>query len=61
MARVLVVDDDPHLVRALRINLQARKFEVESATDGTAALQCATRAVTVRSCPCRGRFPSDKQ
>ncbi|MFJ3975512.1 response regulator [Streptomyces sp. NPDC090021] len=41
MTRVLVVEDDPQLVRALRINLQARKFEVESATDGGTALRLA--------------------
>ncbi|MCX4776916.1 response regulator [Streptomyces sp. NBC_01264] len=41
MTRVLVVEDDPQLVRALRINLQARKFDVESATDGRSALRLA--------------------
>ncbi len=41
MTRVLVVEDDPQLVRALRINLQARKFEVEEAGDGSAALRLA--------------------
>ncbi|MER5807485.1 response regulator [Streptomyces sp. NPDC002033] len=41
MTRVLVVEDDPHLVRALKINLQARKFEVEEAVDGGSALRLA--------------------
>ncbi|MFB7254908.1 response regulator [Streptomyces nojiriensis] len=41
MTRVLVVEDDPQLVRALKINLQARKFEVEEASDGGSALQLA--------------------
>ncbi len=41
MTRVLVVEDDPQLVRALRINLQARKFEVEEAADGGSALRLA--------------------
>ncbi|MGW7329495.1 response regulator [Streptomyces sp. NPDC054840] len=41
MTRVLVVEDDPQLVRALKINLQARKFEVEEATDGGTALRLA--------------------
>ncbi|MER6446005.1 DNA-binding response regulator [Streptomyces venezuelae] len=41
MTRVLVVEDDPQLVRALRINLQARKFEVEEAPDGGSALRLA--------------------
>ncbi|MEF2524818.1 MULTISPECIES: response regulator [Streptomyces] len=41
MTRVLVVEDDPQLVRALRINLQARKFDVEQASDGGTALRLA--------------------
>ncbi|MCK8678340.1 MULTISPECIES: response regulator transcription factor [Streptomyces] len=41
MPRVLVVEDDPQLVRALRINLQARRFEVEEAPDGGTALRLA--------------------
>ncbi|MFE2151751.1 response regulator [Streptomyces lavendulae] len=41
MTRVLVVEDDPQLVRALKINLQARKFEVEEACDGGSALRLA--------------------
>ncbi|WP_330328953.1 response regulator [Streptomyces sp. NBC_00536] len=41
MTRVLVVEDDPQLVRALKINLQARKFEVEEAADGATALRLA--------------------
>ncbi|MDA5282743.1 response regulator [Streptomyces sp. Isolate_45] len=41
MTRVLVVEDDPQLVRALRINFQARKFEVEEAGDGGSALRLA--------------------
>lgn len=41
MTRVLVVEDDPQLVRALKINLQARKFEVAEAGDGSSALRLA--------------------
>ncbi|MER7760007.1 response regulator [Streptomyces sp. NPDC097619] len=41
MSRVLVVEDDPQLVRALRINLQARGFEVDEARDGASALRLA--------------------
>ncbi|MFD6878550.1 MULTISPECIES: response regulator [unclassified Streptomyces] len=41
MTRVLVVEDDPQLVRALRINLQARRFEVEEAGYGGSALRLA--------------------
>ncbi len=39
--RVLVVDDEPQILRALRINLQARQFDVVTAADGTAALAAA--------------------
>ncbi len=41
MTRVLVVDDEPQLLRALRINLRARDYEVDVAADGTAALRRA--------------------
>ncbi|WNF29730.1 response regulator [Streptomyces sp. C11-1] len=41
MPRVLVVEDDAQLVRALRINLQARAYEVEEAADGGSALRLA--------------------
>jgi two-component system KDP operon response regulator KdpE len=36
---VLVVDDDPQLARALRINLRARNHEVHVATSGAEALR----------------------
>ncbi|MCQ4083028.1 response regulator [Streptomyces sp. RB6PN25] len=39
--RVLVVDDEPQIVRALVINLRARKYEVDAAPDGATALQLA--------------------
>ncbi len=38
MTRVLVVDDEPQIVRALRINLRARHFEVFTAQTGAEAL-----------------------
>ncbi|MFJ2738846.1 response regulator [Streptomyces sp. NPDC087440] len=41
MSRVLVVEDDPQLVRALVINLQARQYGVDAAPDGTSALRLA--------------------
>ncbi|MGW9370004.1 response regulator [Streptomyces xanthophaeus] len=41
MIKVLVVEDDAQLVRALKINLEARKFEVETASDGQEALRLA--------------------
>ncbi|MBT3162885.1 response regulator [Streptomyces sp. Vc74B-19] len=41
MTRVLVVDDDPAIVRALVINLKARSYEVDSAEDGAGALRAA--------------------
>ena len=41
MIRVLVVDDEPQILRALRINLRARGYDVEVAADGTQALRVA--------------------
>jgi two-component system KDP operon response regulator KdpE len=41
MTTVLVVDDDPHILRALRINLAARGYDVLTAADGTSALKTA--------------------
>ncbi|MBR7837771.1 response regulator transcription factor [Actinospica durhamensis] len=43
MIRVLVVDDEPQLMRALRINLSARRYEVVVAADGASALEVAAR------------------
>jgi two-component system, OmpR family, KDP operon response regulator KdpE len=41
MTRVLVIEDEPQIVRALVINLKARKYEVDAAHDGATALQLA--------------------
>src|SRR5262249_38148022 len=41
VTRVLVVDDEPQILRALRINLAARRFEVAVAADGSSALRQA--------------------
>jgi two-component system KDP operon response regulator KdpE len=41
--RVLVVDDEPQILRALRINLKAREYDVDIAADGAAALTTAAR------------------
>jgi two-component system, OmpR family, KDP operon response regulator KdpE len=41
MSRILVVDDEPQIVRALAINLRARGYEVFAARDGGAALHLA--------------------
>ena len=43
MSRVLVVDDEPGLVRALTINLEARGYDVRSAATGADALVLAAR------------------
>jgi two-component system KDP operon response regulator KdpE len=42
MTRVLVAEDDPQLLRALVINLRARKYEVDAAPNGASALQLAS-------------------
>src|SRR3982751_5736794 len=41
MTRILVVDDDPQILRAWRINLRARKYDVDVAADGAGALRAA--------------------
>jgi len=43
MARVLVVDDEPQILRALRINLRVRSYDVDVAATGSAALEAAAK------------------
>ena len=43
MTRILVVDDEPQLLRALGTNLRARGYDVELAPTGEAALTIAAR------------------
>jgi two-component system, OmpR family, KDP operon response regulator KdpE len=43
MSRVLVVDDEPQIRRALSINLRARGYDVDVAQDGEHALDVAAR------------------
>ena len=43
MTRVLVVEDEPGLLRALAINLRARKYAVDAAASGAEALEAASR------------------
>ncbi len=43
MTRVLVVDDEPQILRALRINLRVREYHVDVAATGTQALEMAAR------------------
>jgi two-component system, OmpR family, KDP operon response regulator KdpE len=43
VSTILVVDDEPQLVRALRINLRVREYEVFTAATGTQALEQASR------------------
>jgi two-component system, OmpR family, KDP operon response regulator KdpE len=42
MSRILVVDDDIQLLRALRINFTARGYDIRTAGDGKTALRTAT-------------------
>jgi CheY-like chemotaxis protein len=39
MPRVLVVDDDPQVVRLLRVNFELEGYDVVSASDGNEALE----------------------
>ena len=43
MTRVLVVDDEPSILRALRINLSAREYVVSTAVDGATGLSAVAR------------------
>lgn len=43
MTTVLVIDDEPSIVRALRINLRARGYDVHVAYDGTSGLSVMAR------------------
>lgn len=43
MTRVLVVDDDPNIVQLVKINLESEGYEVETASDGTDALDSIAR------------------
>ena len=43
MTRVLVIDDEPSILRALRINLTARNYEVSTAGDGASGLLAVSR------------------
>jgi len=43
MTKVLVIDDEPSILRALRINLTARNYEVSTATDGASGLAAVSR------------------
>jgi two-component system KDP operon response regulator KdpE len=39
MTDILIVDDEPQILRALRINLTARQYQVHTAADGVTALR----------------------
>ena len=41
--RILLADDDPQILRALRITLTARGYDVTTASDGRAAVDAATK------------------
>jgi two-component system, OmpR family, KDP operon response regulator KdpE len=43
MTRVLVVDDEPQILRAMRINLAARQYDVVTANSGKQALDAVAR------------------
>src|SRR5215813_1052136 len=42
-AKILVVDDDPDLIRALRLRLRANDFEIATASDGYSAIATAQK------------------
>ncbi|MCW1957097.1 MAG: response regulator [Mycobacterium sp.] len=44
MTKVLIVDDEPQILRALRINLAVRGYEITTASTGAAALRAAAES-----------------
>jgi two-component system alkaline phosphatase synthesis response regulator PhoP len=44
MPKILIVEDEPDMARGLQFNLEARGFEVVTATNGDAGLQAAASA-----------------
>ena len=48
--RVLVIDDEPQILRALRINLSVRGYEVFTAANGGEALRTAADHRPTSSC-----------
>ena len=48
-ARILVVDDDPGLLRLLTIRLRAENYEVEAVESAAAALAASRSAMALRS------------
>jgi DNA-binding response OmpR family regulator len=45
ISSVLIVDDDPHIRKLVRANLQERNYRVQEAPDGTAAIEAIRQAV----------------
>jgi two-component system KDP operon response regulator KdpE len=43
MSRLLLVDDEPQILRALRVNFKARSFDVDAAGTGEEALKLAAK------------------
>jgi DNA-binding response OmpR family regulator len=43
LAKILVVDDEPHMIKLVQANLQAAGYEVLSAADGRTALEASER------------------
>jgi two-component system KDP operon response regulator KdpE len=41
--KILVVDDDPDLVKALRLRLRANEFDIATASDGYSAIAAAQK------------------
>ncbi len=45
MTRILVVDDEPQILRALATNLRARGYDVDLAPNGEKALELARASI----------------
>ncbi|WP_414693648.1 MULTISPECIES: hypothetical protein [unclassified Plantibacter] len=53
--KILIADDDPQILRALRITLSARGYQIITAHNGTGAVNAATGLARNGSPRTRGR------
>ena len=44
MKRILIVDDEPHVIRVMRLALERAGYTVDEAANGELALECIARA-----------------
>lgn len=45
MNRILIVDDEPHVIRLMRLALERAGYEVDTAANGKLAMECIARVM----------------